>query len=61
MPVNEGLHILAINILLTVLPMWPNCPNPVDLGVRGAGESSVGLLIELPFKRCAVLPIAGSF
>jgi hypothetical protein len=62
MPINEGPNILSVVILLAVPPMWSNCSDPVDLRVRGAGESSVSLSIELALKSWnSILPMLGIF
>ena len=62
MPINEGSHILSAILLLTVPPMRANSSNPVDLRVRGAGESSVSLPVELALKsRNSIFPVLGVF
>jgi len=61
MPINEGPNISSV-LLLAVPPMWSNCSDPVDLRVRGAGESSVRLSIEPALKSWnSILPMLGIF
>lgn len=62
MPINEWPHILSVVLLIAVPPMWSNGSYPVDLRVRGAGESSVCLSIELALKSGnSRLPVLGVF
>jgi hypothetical protein len=62
MPINEGPNISPVVLLLAVPPMWSNYSDPVDLRVRGAGESSDSLSIELTLmSRNSKLPMLGIF
>jgi hypothetical protein len=57
---NDGSNIPFVVLLLTVPSMWLNCSGPVDLRVRGAGESSVTLSVELASNSWkSMLPMLG--
>jgi hypothetical protein len=47
MPPKELMNLPSVVDLLAVLPMRPNCSNPVNLVLSGSRESSVRLLSQL--------------